>query len=76
MVDGHSMTTITPSRRKVRVACQRCRYRRIKCDGGVPGCTSCINAGVACIDVDARNADQLVPRKCVVPHEVTFTRLI
>ena len=38
----------TPGRqrqKKVRLACQRCRDRRIKCDGDTPSCSKCALAG-------------------------------
>ncbi|KAF7185802.1 Positive regulator of purine utilization [Pseudocercospora fuligena] len=45
--------------KKVRLACQRCRDRRIKCDGLTPSCSKCTKAGVPCIDVDARHGNNL-----------------
>lgn len=56
------MTSRSTPVKKVRVACQRCRIRRIKCDGQVPACSNCAKAGEACIDVDGQNADVLIPR--------------
>ncbi|KAH8807396.1 fungal-specific transcription factor domain-containing protein [Xylogone sp. PMI_703] len=41
--------------KKVRLACERCRYRRIKCDGQIPACSNCAKSGSVCIDVDSRN---------------------
>lgn len=60
-------STEKPTSAKVRVACQRCRVRRIKCDGGASSCTNCSRAGVECIDADARYGDTLIPRKYVNP---------
>ncbi|TID06575.1 Positive regulator of purine utilization [Colletotrichum higginsianum] len=48
--------------KKVRLACRRCRTRRIKCDGEVPACTNCAKAGETCLDVDSQNSGLLVPR--------------
>ncbi|KAF2011517.1 hypothetical protein BU24DRAFT_282921 [Aaosphaeria arxii CBS 175.79] len=47
---------------KVRIACRRCRSKRIKCDGGVPACGNCQKAGEPCIDVDGRNNAVSIPR--------------
>ncbi|KAF2137192.1 uncharacterized protein K452DRAFT_278809 [Aplosporella prunicola CBS 121167] len=54
------------SAKKVRSACRRCRLRRVKCDGQVPACGNCAKAGVPCMDVDGRNAEQLIPRTFLV----------
>ncbi|KAL4876969.1 hypothetical protein BJY04DRAFT_231118 [Aspergillus karnatakaensis] len=48
--------------KKVRLACRRCRAKRVKCDGGVPACSHCARAGVSCVDVDGRNNDRSIPR--------------
>jgi hypothetical protein len=47
---------------KVRIACRRCRAKRIKCDGGVPACSHCQKAGETCLDVDGRNNSISIPR--------------
>ncbi|KAF2622140.1 hypothetical protein BU25DRAFT_215798 [Macroventuria anomochaeta] len=47
---------------KVRIACRRCRTKRIKCDGGIPACGNCQKAAEACIDVDGRNNSLSIPR--------------
>ncbi|EHK20765.1 uncharacterized protein TRIVIDRAFT_115204, partial [Trichoderma virens Gv29-8] len=36
--------------RKVFAACQRCRYRKIRCDGSFPSCANCQKAGEPCLD--------------------------
>nr|XP_036581400.1 aconitate hydratase [Colletotrichum truncatum]KAF6789751.1 aconitate hydratase [Colletotrichum truncatum] len=54
-------TRVNPPK-KVRLACRRCRTRRIKCDGEVPACTNCAKAGETCLDVDSQNSGLLVPR--------------
>ncbi|KAL4999930.1 hypothetical protein BDV10DRAFT_183803 [Aspergillus recurvatus] len=48
--------------KKVRLACRRCRAKRIKCDGGIPACSNCAKAAVSCLDVDGRNNDRSIPR--------------
>lgn len=47
---------------KVRIACRRCRAKRIKCDGSIPACSNCQKAGEACLDVDGRNNSISIPR--------------
>lgn len=47
---------------KVRIACRRCRAKRIKCDGGVPACSNCQKADEVCLDVDGRNNAITIPR--------------
>ncbi|GAB7336600.1 hypothetical protein MBLNU13_g09855t2 [Cladosporium sp. NU13] len=54
-----------PKGKKVRLACQRCRDRRIKCDGQTPSCSKCAKAGVRCIDTDTYGAGVSVPRAFV-----------
>ncbi|KAH7010040.1 hypothetical protein EDB80DRAFT_839139 [Ilyonectria destructans] len=56
------MATRANPPKKVRLACRRCRARRIKCDGQVPACTNCAKAGQVCLDVDNQNSGSLVPR--------------
>lgn len=72
-------TTGTRSARKVRSACVRCRNRRIKvcwvgyprnaatnsqkCDGETPACRNCLKVNAACVDVDGRLGDVLLPRR-------------
>ncbi|KAL3425440.1 aconitate hydratase [Phlyctema vagabunda] len=48
--------------KKVRSACERCRYRRIKCDGHVPACGNCAKAGVGCVDVEGHHMQRRVAR--------------
>ncbi|GLA26538.1 hypothetical protein AnigIFM63326_003701 [Aspergillus niger] len=52
----------SPAPKKVRIACRRCRAKRVKCDGGIPACSNCARARVPCIDVDGRNRDISIPR--------------
>ncbi|KAH6695429.1 fungal-specific transcription factor domain-containing protein [Plectosphaerella plurivora] len=56
------MATRIGTPRKVRLACRRCRARRIKCDGETPACSNCAKAGEACLDVDGQNSSILIPR--------------
>ncbi|KAF2634025.1 GAL4-like transcription factor-like protein [Massarina eburnea CBS 473.64] len=39
-------------RRRV-LACARCRKRKLSCDGKVPSCTRCTDAGVSCVGFDS-----------------------
>ncbi|KAF4962226.1 hypothetical protein FSARC_9678 [Fusarium sarcochroum] len=59
------MSTRINAPKKVRLACRRCRARRIKCDGQVPACTNCAKAGQVCLDVDSQNSDVVIPRNFV-----------
>ncbi|KAG4255808.1 hypothetical protein FPRO03_04756 [Fusarium proliferatum] len=59
------MATRINAPKKVRLACRRCRIRRIKCDGQVPACTNCAKAGQVCLDVDSQNSDVVIPRNFV-----------
>ncbi|KAJ4123367.1 hypothetical protein NW765_006378 [Fusarium oxysporum] len=59
------MATRVNAPKKVRLACRRCRVRRIKCDGQVPACTNCAKAGQVCLDVDSQNSDVVIPRNFV-----------
>ncbi|KAI0849454.1 putative Zn(II)2Cys6 transcription factor [Daldinia vernicosa] len=38
-----------PRRPQLRIACEECRRKRIKCDRGTPQCTSCATSGKTCI---------------------------
>lgn len=49
-------------KKKVVTACQRCRTRKIRCDGALPSCKGCVKANVECIEVD-RSGDNNVPRR-------------
>ncbi|KAL5042344.1 hypothetical protein BDW71DRAFT_211283 [Aspergillus fruticulosus] len=40
----------SPKRTRNRAACKRCQRRKIRCDGNIPSCGSCLKAGVACIN--------------------------
>ncbi|KAF2875257.1 fungal-specific transcription factor domain-containing protein [Massariosphaeria phaeospora] len=46
------MQSRTKVRRRV-LACARCRKRKLSCDGKVPSCTRCVDAGVACVGFDS-----------------------
>lgn len=37
-------------RQRTKLACSRCQTRKIRCDGGIPKCSNCHRAGVACSD--------------------------
>lgn len=49
-------------KKKTVVACLRCRTRKIRCDGHLPACKSCVKAGTECIEVD-RSGDNNTPRR-------------
>ncbi|KAI5804538.1 fungal-specific transcription factor domain-containing protein [Geopyxis carbonaria] len=55
-------------KKKIVTACQRCRTRKIRCDGVLPACKSCVKAGVDCIEVD-RSGDNNMPRSHVLELE-------
>ncbi|KAI5853544.1 fungal-specific transcription factor domain-containing protein [Tricharina praecox] len=67
-----SLSTPTPGtpslKKKIVTACQRCRTRKIRCDGALPACRSCVKAGVECIEVD-RAGDNNMPRSHVLELE-------
>ncbi|PWY74512.1 hypothetical protein BO94DRAFT_474531 [Aspergillus sclerotioniger CBS 115572] len=54
-----------PPPKKVRIACRRCRAKRVKCDGGTPACSNCSRASVPCVDVDGQNRDIFIPRNFI-----------
>lgn len=50
----------SPKRPKIRLACQECRDRKIRCDGGRPTCGSCIRKRLTpdrCVYADATAVD-------------------
>ncbi|RFU26329.1 hypothetical protein B7463_g10002, partial [Scytalidium lignicola] len=49
--------------RKVFAACQRCRFRKIRCDGALPSCTNCQKAGTACMDPHRQKTE--IPRSYI-----------
>ncbi|RPA93905.1 hypothetical protein L873DRAFT_1703538 [Choiromyces venosus 120613-1] len=55
-------------KKKTVTACQRCRTRKIRCDGTLPACKNCVKAGVDCIEVD-RTGDNNMPRSHVLELE-------
>ncbi|PVH85582.1 hypothetical protein DL98DRAFT_48820 [Cadophora sp. DSE1049] len=59
---GDSTSAGPKKAKKVRSACERCRQRRIKCDGQVPACGNCSKAVVLCVDVDGHDADKRIAR--------------
>lgn len=40
--------------RPAALACQNCRHKHVKCDGGRPTCSRCSSAGAACIYLPSR----------------------
>ncbi|KAH7146520.1 hypothetical protein EDB81DRAFT_650932 [Dactylonectria macrodidyma] len=69
------MATRANPPKKVRLACRRCRARRIKCDGQVPACTNCAKARQICLDVDSQNSGLVVPRKIQWLEDIIKDRL-
>ncbi|GLB05128.1 hypothetical protein AtubIFM57258_011164 [Aspergillus tubingensis] len=65
----------SPAPKKVRIACRRCRAKRVKCDGGIPACSNCARARVTCIDVDGRNRDISIPRDFIAQCRARLTWL-
>ncbi|KAL6705155.1 hypothetical protein ACN47E_007260 [Coniothyrium glycines] len=65
------------SRIKVRrrvLACARCRKRKLSCDGKVPACTRCLDAGVQCVGFDS-STQQEAPRSIADFLEAHIARL-
>ena len=63
MVRGRSASINLPTpKKKVVAACQRCRTRKIKCDGVLPACGSCVKAGQECKEVD-KAGERDIPRR-------------
>ncbi|KAF2269994.1 hypothetical protein CC78DRAFT_507565 [Lojkania enalia] len=57
------MQNRTKVRRRV-LACARCRKRKLSCDGKVPACTRCMDAGVDCVGFDS-STQREAPRSIV-----------
>ncbi|KAF8430388.1 fungal-specific transcription factor domain-containing protein, partial [Tirmania nivea] len=55
-------------KKKVVTACQRCRTRKIKCDGVLPCCGNCTKAGQPCMEVD-KSGERDIPRSHVLELE-------
>ncbi|RKP14218.1 hypothetical protein BJ684DRAFT_3294, partial [Piptocephalis cylindrospora] len=36
-------------RRKINLACESCRRRKVRCDSVRPSCTGCLDHGLACV---------------------------
>ncbi|KAH7188192.1 fungal-specific transcription factor domain-containing protein [Fusarium flagelliforme] len=55
-----------PGRRnpRLRMACLRCQRRKIKCDGDLPTCKTCRNAGAVCTDGESARLKDL-PREYI-----------
>ncbi|CAJ0553297.1 Ff.00g118090.m01.CDS01 [Fusarium sp. VM40] len=49
---------------RLRLACLRCQRRKIKCDGELPTCKNCRNAGAACTDGESARLKDL-PREYI-----------
>ncbi|KAL6925317.1 hypothetical protein FSHL1_002562 [Fusarium sambucinum] len=49
---------------RLRMACLRCQRRKIKCDGDLPTCKNCRNAGATCTDGESARLKDL-PREYI-----------
>ncbi|GFF55478.1 hypothetical protein IFM58399_10082 [Aspergillus lentulus] len=71
----HQETLSKPLRRerlKISIACQACRSRKAKCDGGRPACTRCVRRGKACTyNTDSSALERQAKRKTPVPKAPT-----
>ncbi|RSL57479.1 hypothetical protein CEP54_008237 [Fusarium duplospermum] len=50
---------------RLRMACLRCQRRKIRCDGELPACKNCRNAGAACTDGESARLKDL-PREYIL----------
>ncbi|PHH66131.1 hypothetical protein CDD81_194 [Ophiocordyceps australis] len=57
-----------PKRTAVRIACEPCRRRKIRCDPNRPRCTQCVKTNDRC-EFGAENATQALKRTCAELHE-------
>ncbi|RPB26733.1 hypothetical protein L211DRAFT_846900 [Terfezia boudieri ATCC MYA-4762] len=55
-------------KKKVVTACQRCRTRKIKCDGVLPCCGNCAKAAQPCMEVD-KSGERDIPRSHILELE-------
>ncbi|KAI2466199.1 putative Zn(II)2Cys6 transcription factor [Annulohypoxylon bovei var. microspora] len=46
-------TVAQPRRPQLRIACEECRRKRIRCDRGIPQCMSCATSGKTCVVRDS-----------------------
>ncbi|GFF51589.1 uncharacterized transcriptional regulatory protein C1F7.11c [Aspergillus udagawae] len=77
---NHQEITSKPLRRerlKISIACQACRIRKSKCDGGRPACTRCLRRGKPCTySIDSGAIERQTKRKPLVPKAPTIGRHI
>ncbi|KAH9865699.1 hypothetical protein J1614_009286 [Plenodomus biglobosus] len=52
----------------MKLACQRCKHKKIKCNKGEPLCHQCITAKVDCHYLERRKRPRLVQQKAAVHH--------
>ncbi|KAI8936434.1 hypothetical protein NX059_006841 [Plenodomus lindquistii] len=55
---------------KTKLACQRCKHKKIKCDKGEPICHQCITTKADCKYLDRRKRPRLAQQKVAV-HDLT-----
>ncbi|KAF2187490.1 GAL4-like transcription factor-like protein [Zopfia rhizophila CBS 207.26] len=63
----------TKVRRRV-LACARCRKRKLSCDGKIPSCSRCVDAGVPCVGFDS-STQREAPRSIAQFLEMHIARL-
>jgi hypothetical protein len=78
MGDHAAATTTQPSRRRdvrrLRIACTRCRQRKIRCCAATPSCTACMRSGARCVyedDLPVARRQQLQGSSTPVPSQNT-----
>lgn len=61
------MSEVPPAakRHKIGLACQECRQRKVRCDGGRPSCGACFSKSSTCIYLDSTTPDyvRLIERR-------------
>jgi hypothetical protein len=78
MGDHAGVTTSQPPRRRevrrLRIACARCRHRKIRCCASTPSCTACMRNGARCVyedDLPVARRQQLQDSSTPVPSQNT-----
>jgi hypothetical protein len=55
MSRNDSRSSVKPPRQLPGLACDTCRARKLRCDRLEPKCTTCVDAGIACIITSIRS---------------------
>ncbi|ORY87161.1 fungal-specific transcription factor domain-domain-containing protein [Protomyces lactucae-debilis] len=61
-------------RKRTLVACNRCRRRRQKCDGGTPSCSACVKSNSRCV-IEDPHSNRAYPRGYVSALEARVAQL-